>query len=352
MKIVFSGGGTLGSVTPLLAVAEVAQEKNSNHELLWLGTKTGPERKMVEAADIKYVGITSGRLRRFLTLRNLATPFLVLKGLYDAWSQLRLFRPDAVVSAGGFVAVPVVWAAWLLRIPAHIHQMDWRPGLANRLSVPFAKSVSATFAKSREDFGGKKITVTGNPIRRFLFSGSAEKARRRFRLREELPIVLVIGGGTGAVNLNRLVMAALPALDGVQIIHVVGRGKSYPTHNAPNTYHQVEFLSEEIADAYAAARLVVTRAGMGTLTELAALGLPAVVVPIQNSHQEENARYYVEHGGAVLFEESGSGDKLAERVNYLLQNPYELRQLSVAMSRINDSDAALRVYELIVGNTG
>jgi UDP-N-acetylglucosamine--N-acetylmuramyl-(pentapeptide) pyrophosphoryl-undecaprenol N-acetylglucosamine transferase len=347
-RVIFSGGGTLGSVTPLLAVAENLFEQQPESEFLWIGTKDGPERDLVEEAGIKFSAIPSGRLRRFASWSNLIMPILVLRGFFAAAKILQQFKPDIVVSAGSFVAVPIVWAAWLLRIPVHVHQLDWEPGLANKLSAPFAKSISATFEKSKNDFNAHKVVVTGNPVRRFLFTGSIEEARTKFKLQSGIPTILVLGGGTGAVALNSLVIEMLPKLKRkIQIIHLTGRAKSVLVPNAPEIYQQFAFLNQDMALAYAIADLVISRAGMGTLTELAALGLPTIVVPILNSHQEANAEYFVQNGGAILFNERQSSAALAQLVQDLLADSKRLRQMSISMLKINNPQAAQRLIELI-----
>lgn len=348
MKILFSGGGTLGSVTPLLAVAEIARKESDNVSMLWVGTKDGPEHALIEDAGIDFISIPSGRLRRFLTWRNLFTPFHVFSGLMEAQRILRQYEPDVVVGAGGFVSVPVIWAAHMMKIPAHIHQMDWRPGLANKLCAPFAESVSVTFEKSKQDFPEEKVHVTGNPVRSFLFSGSAERARQIFDLKESLHTVLVLGGGTGALNLNRLIAESLPFFnESLQVIHATGSGKSVPAPDSGVRYRSVEFLGQDMAHAFAAADLVVTRAGMGTLTELAALGLPSVIVPIPESHQEENARFFAENGAADIFHEDDGPKRFAEQVKRLLEDAKRLTNYSVKIRELNDPAAARKIYDLI-----
>lgn len=351
MKVLLSGGGTLGSVTPLLAVAESLLAKGDAVELLWVGTKDGAERETVERYGIPFRAVTSGRLRRFFTLSNLMTPLLVLKGLLDALVIVRKWRPDVVVSAGGFVAVPVVWAAWCMRVPVHIHQMDWRPGLANRLAAPFARSVSVVFDKSAGDFAPKKVRVTGNPVRREILAGDPSAARERFGLESGIPTVLALGGGTGAMSLNRLVAEAAPDIcRRAQIIHLTGKDKSVDLPAAVGRYRQVDFLGDDMGHAFAAADLVITRAGMGTLTELAALGKPAVVVPIPGSHQVENARFFADRGAALYFKEERGDEDLAEEVVNLLGDSGRLSEMSAAMSDLNDSGAADVVAEAIASS--
>lgn len=348
MRVIFSGGGTLGSVTPLLAVSEALYELEPGAEFLWVGTKDGPERESVCRYGMEFRVISSGRLRRFWALSNLLTPFSVLKGLFDALSLVRRWKPDIVVSAGGFVAVPVVWAAWLSRVPVHIHQMDWRPGLANRLAAPFARSVSAVFDKSKGDFSAKKITVTGNPVRREILSGDASVARAKFGLDPGLPTVLVLGGGTGAMNLNRLAADAAPEIcRRAQLLHLTGKDKHIDLPAVLGRYRQASFLGDDMGHAFAAADLVVTRAGMGTLTELAALGKPSIIVPIPDSHQVENARFFADKGAALYFEEGRGGTDLAGEAAALLADHVRMARMAEAARGINSPDAARSVAVIV-----
>lgn len=349
MKAVFAGGGTLGSVTPLLAAARAWRELAPGHEAHWIGTTFGPEGRLVVEAGAIFHAVSSGRLRRYFDWRNFTDLFRIAAGFFQSLSLLGLIRPAVVVSAGGFVAVPVVWAAWCRRIPVHIHQMDIRPGLANKLAAPFASSASVAFEKSVRDFPKLKPIWTGNPIRSELFAGSRAEARRRFGLNDRLPTVLVLGGGTGATNLNRLVVGALPSLAGqAQVLHLTGQGKAMSVDRPPATYHQVEFLTHEMRHAYAAADLVVSRAGMGALTEIAALGLPAVIVPMSASHQEENAAFFARETGApVMDERQIQPAGFAAQLLLLLRDRGRLAALGHRLGQLNRPDAAERLAELI-----
>ena len=349
MRILLAGGGTLGSVTPVLAVAQELRRRDPSVELLWIGTGGGPERRLVEHLGIEFRVIASGRLRRWLTWRNLVLPFCVLWGLFDSLSVLRKWRPDVVFHAGGFVAVPLTWSAWLLRIPVHIHQLDWRPGLANRLSAPFAASISVSFEKSLRDFGGRRTVLTGNPVRSEVLGADREDGHALFGLSADRPTVLVLGGGTGAAALNRLVVEALPYLrSDFQVIHVTGLNKMVRPPDWTGTYLQFDFLNERMPSALAVADLVVTRAGMGTLTELAALGRPAVIVPMPRSHQEDNAELFVRAGAAVGFNQNSPGVDLSELVSSLCNDREQLNRLALAMHGLNSSQAARRVAELVL----
>lgn len=350
MRIIFAGGGTLGSVTPLLAAAEAVRQQRPDVECCWIGTKGGPEAALVAEAGLRFFGISSGKLRRYFSWRNFTDVFRIIKGVFDSLAVLRRCRPDALVSAGGFVAVPAVWAAWLMRVPVHLHQMDIRPGLANKLSAPFAGSMSVALEKSLQDFAAKKPVWTGNPVRAGMLSGSREEARKLFALEEGLPTVLFTGGGTGAVTLNATVRQAAPALSAAaQIIHLTGRGKAEPLKDAPSRYHQLEFLTEDMKHAYAAADLVVTRAGMGALTELAALGLPTLVIPIAGSHQEENAAYFAARGAAeFLAEKDLTAGRLADSILSLIRDMPRLEKLRSSIRRLNRREAAEAVAGLIL----
>jgi UDP-N-acetylglucosamine--N-acetylmuramyl-(pentapeptide) pyrophosphoryl-undecaprenol N-acetylglucosamine transferase len=341
MRIIMSGGGTLGSVTPLLAAAQAIKRIEPTAELLWVGTRGGPEEKLVAAAGIPFRAISSGKLRRYFDWRNFVDLARIICGFFESRRLLKGYRPDAVVMAGGYVAVPVVWAAATLKIPVYVHQMDIRPGLANRLAAPFAKGFSVAFEKSLRDFAKKNPVWTGNPIRQLMRGGSRDEARKLFGLEEGIPTVLVIGGGTGAINLNRLVRRAAPAIcERAQVIHLTGAGKAEGHEGMPTRYHEMEFLADDLRHALAAAYLVVTRAGMGTLTELAALGLPTVIVPIPDSHQEENAKLFADAGAAVMVNEKTTFSKaLADQILALLSDGNRLSDLRQKMLKMNRPDA-------------
>ncbi|HTK04370.1 MAG TPA: UDP-N-acetylglucosamine--N-acetylmuramyl-(pentapeptide) pyrophosphoryl-undecaprenol N-acetylglucosamine transferase [Candidatus Eisenbacteria bacterium] len=340
-RIIFTGGGTLGPVTPLIAVIRAVRASAPGAAIDWIGTKGGPEERMVRAAGIPYHGVSSGKLRRYWSWSNLTDPLRIARGFFESRALLKSLRADAVVSAGGFVAVPVAWAARSLGIPVHVHQQDVRPGLANRLSLPAASSMSVTLERSLADFPRRDPVWTGNPVRPEVFQGSRDEARRIFGLEDGVPTVLVLGGGTGAAGLNRLVWGSLPALTPVvQVIHAAGPGKIDPSVSSPH-YHQFELLTSELPHAYAAADLVVTRAGMGALTELAALGKPAIIVPMPGSHQEDNARAFGEGAGTVVLDERRSTAKdLCDAVFGLAGIPSLRRTMGERMKGMNKPGAA------------
>ncbi len=353
MHIVFTGGGTLGPVMPLIAVIKALRAIDPAVEVSWIGTVGGPEERIVRTAGVPFDAVSAGKLRRYFSWRNLVDPLLVAKGFFEARRLLKARKADAVVSAGGFVAVPVAWAARILGIPVHVHQQDVRPGLANRLSLPAARSMSVALASSVADFPRQRPEWTGNPVRPELSSGSRDEAKRIFGLEDGIPVVLVLGGGTGALGLNRLVRQALPALASrVQVIHVAGPGKTDPSVVAPR-YRQAELLTSELPHAYAAADLVVTRAGMGVLSELAALGKPAIIVPMPGSHQEDNAAAFARIAGAIVLDERGTAPQaFAEAVIAVIGDGARSAAMAEGMRKANPPGAAERIARTVLRTAG
>lgn len=347
-NILLTGGGTAGSVSPLLAIVEDLK-KSGGCEFLFIGTKNGVERRMVEAAGLPYRAIAAGKLRRYFDWRNLSDVFRIKLGFWQALFLILKERPDLVLSAGSFVSVPVVWAAWLLRVPIFVHQQDVRPGLANRLMAPFAKIITVTFERSLADYG-KKAVWTGNPHRFPIsdFRFSIEKARERFKLKDNLPVVFVFGGGTGAEGINRLVEEGLDSLlSFCQIVHSTGQGKM--TAKRHEDYHPYEFLNaEEMAMALAAADLVVSRAGLGALTEIAAAGKPAIIIPLPDSHQEDNAALLLEKESAIVLNQKVlDSDSFVAAVKELLDNAEKRKILSENIGGLMKKGASEKIISLI-----
>ena len=391
IKIILSGGGTGGSVAPLLAVAEeltsprpspspgegVASfikgsasperqrgEGKGGFEFLWIGTKSGLEREMValagsapgEKMEIKFKAIAGGKLRRYFSWRNFIDPFLILVGLWQAFFIMLKWRSDLVMTAGSFVSVPVVWAAWILRVPVLVHQQDARPGLANKLMAPFARVVTVTFEESLKDYG-KKAVWTGNPTRlRREIPNSKFQIPNYFNLKKEFPVVLVVGGGTGARAINELVWQSIDELNKFcRIIHITGKDK-FPNSRIsqfPNSqnYKHFDFLNiDQMAEAYAAADVVVSRAGMGVLTELSCLGKPAILIPMPDSHQEENAEIFGEKEAAVVLNQKElAGGQFAKEIEKLVNDKSLREKLNKNISEAIKRGAGERMVKIIEG---
>ncbi len=346
MRILLAGGGSGGSSAPVLAVAQEMMRRRVC-QFLYVGTESGPERELVSALGIPYRAVRTGKLRRYWSVQNFTDLFRIPAGLVQSMGVVREFRPDVAFAAGGFAAVPPLLAASLMGRPTVIHQQDVVPGLANRILAPFATAITVTFPPSLSHFPSKKTKVTGNPVRREILQGRREEAMRVFGFREGVPLVVATGGGTGAVGLNRLIAQAAPSLvQRCQLLHMTGRGKKVETPDLGPGYRQVEFVVAEMAHLLAAADLVVSRSGLSTLTELAVLGKPSVLIPMPHSHQVPNAAVFARGGAAVMLqEEELSGEKLATELLSLLEKPERLAAMSERARAIMSSGAESRIAD-------
>ncbi|MBX5491809.1 MAG: undecaprenyldiphospho-muramoylpentapeptide beta-N-acetylglucosaminyltransferase [Chloroflexi bacterium] len=345
LRVLLAGGGSGGSATPVLAVGMALRQRQPDAEFLFIGTAAGPERALAEAAGFPFAAVAAGKLRRYLAWQNVVDLGRVPLGVAQAARLVRHFRPHVAFGAGGFASVPPLIAAALSGVPVLIHQQDVEPGLANRLLVPFARRISVTFAASRRYFPARCTAVRGNPVRPDILAGDPERGRARFGLEPQIPTLLVTGGGTGALELNRRVAAAVPLLTHFcQVIHLTGRGRAVPPVQASPRYHAYEFLVEEMKDALAVADLVISRAGLGAISELAALGKPMVLVPMPGSHQLANARVVAQAGAArVIDQASLTPERLADLVRGLLADAPGRAALGAAARRLLPADAADRI---------
>lgn len=303
------GGGSGGPVSPLLAVKEVLDKKMPELKPVLFGSGN-PEEGMAKKAKVKYYYVTSGKWRRYFSLKNLITPFELLIGFLQSLYLLPGLRPAFILGTGSYIQVPVMWAGWCLGIPVFLHQQDYIPSLANKLCAPIAKEITVSFEKSKYDFAQswhldlgsetERIEFIGNPTRRMKLH-SRTVALKKLGLDPKYPTLLVTGGGTGALGLNSLVWGSLHALTNIaNVIHLTGRGKAAPIE--AERYLQMEF-TDDMETMYSAADLVLCRAGLGTLSELSELGKPAIVVPIPNGQQEYNAAYAGEREAVLVLDE-------------------------------------------------
>ncbi len=358
-KILLTGGGTGGSVVPLLAIVneirrrgELQSISTADFNFLWLGTKTGIERHMVEEKEIEFRAISACKIRRYFSWQNFIDLFKIKLAFWQSFFVIMKWKPDLVISAGSFVSVPVVWAAWALRVPILIHQQDLKPGLANKLMVPFAKVIMVTFDKSLADFG-KKAVLTGSPIREeFLILKEEDKYYKIFNIKNNLPLIIIIGGGTGAQAINELVGQCLGELTKYyKVIHLTGKNKMISSGFRFPNYSSFEFLGpKRLAFALNHADIVISRCGMGVLTELSYLGKPSILIPLPNSHQEENANIFKEKEAVIVLDQDKlTKEKLIKSIRALLSDEILRRKLSNNIKNVIKKGANKKIVEIING---
>lgn len=347
-RIVFTGGGTAGHVTPNIAL--IAKLKELDYDIHYIGSYTGIEKDLIEKLNIPYYGIASGKLRRYLDIKNFSDPFKVWKGYCESKKILKRLNPDVVFSKGGFVAVPVVLAAKKRKIPTIIHESDMTPGLANRLCIPSAVKVCSNFPETLNYLPKEKAVLTGTPIRKELFAGNRIKGLDFTGLSANLPIILVIGGSTGALKVNEAVRNLLPTLlKKYQVIHLCGKGKMDAAYQNMKGYIQYEYISSELSDLFAAADLVISRAGANAICEILALKKPNILIPLSaaasRGDQILNAESFEHQGYSyVIKEESLTNETLLTGVNQVFENSQTYIE---AMSQSTQNDATETIAELI-----
>ena len=334
-RILLTGGGTIGSVAPLLAIKDSLQQVGLPYTYYWVGTKFGPERQMIMREGLPYKAIDSGKLRRYWSQDNFKDIPKILKAFGQALQILVLHRPQLIITAGSFVSVPLVIVGKLLGIPSLVHQLDYQPGLANKIMAKFAKKITVTFVKSLKDYGDKAEWL-GSLLRgQFLYPLDEQEAKDFFGLHNDLPVLLVLGGGTGAQRINDLITTGLADLTRFcQIIHITGHNKE--TNLEVANYYSFNFLYEEdMAKAYLAADLVVSRAGMGTLTELSFLAKPTVLIPMPDSHQELNAKAVQSGKGAIVLDERKlTAPELSDIIQEIIYSHKLLDQMSSNIQKV------------------
>ena len=347
-KIILTGGGTAGHVTPNLAL--IPSLKDHGFEIRYIGSYEGIEKKLITDAGIPYDGISSGKLRRYFDLKNFSDPFRVLKGYAEACKLIKNYKPDVVFSKGGFVSVPVVRAAASLHIPCIIHESDMTPGLANKLCIPVAEKVCCNFPETMKNIPADKAVLTGSPIRAELAEGSKLAGLNMCGFTANKPVIMVIGGSLGAANVNKAVRDALPKLlEDFQVVHLCGKDKiDNLLLNTPG-YKQFEYIKAELKDIFAMADIVISRAGANAICELLALKKPNILIPLpaasSRGDQLLNAASFEAQGySIVLNEDDITTNLLVDKVHELYFN----RQNYVdAMSKSHQMDAVKTIMELI-----
>lgn len=336
MRIVLAGGGTGGHLFPLIAVANKIKEKlGAEAEFLYIGSGASMEKEVMEKEGIVVKNVLSGKLRRYFSFSNFIDVFKFPIGIIQSlWILLR-FMPDAIFSKGGFASVPVVIAAWIYRIPVLIHESDAVAGLANQISAKFAKRIAVSYPSAKKYFPAKKTALIGNPIREELVGGDSAAGRAQFDLTQSKPTILVIGGSQGSQIINEAIIKILPeVLKRAQVVHqtgsvnydkVVHEAARYGIKVGRDGYVAVPFMdSEALRNAFAVCDMVISRAGSNSISEIAANGKPAILIPLgmaANDHQRMNAYDISNIGGALVLEESNLGQHiLLQKIEKILDD--------------------------------
>lgn len=348
-RIVLTGGGTAGHVTPNIAL--LPRLKELGYDIHYIGSYDGIEKKLIEQYSIPYYGISSGKLRRYFDWKNFSDPFKVIKGYGQARTLLKKLKPDVVFSKGGFVSVPVILAAKHRKIPAIIHESDITPGLANKLAIPNACKVCCNFPETLKYLPADKAVLTGSPIRKELLSGNRLKGLTYCGFQSEKPVIMVIGGSTGSQFINEIVRSLLPdLLKDFQVLHLCGKGKLDSTFEHTKGYAQFEYANKELSDMFALADLVISRAGANAICELLALRKPNILIPLSanasRGDQILNARSFEGQGYSVVIEEEQLNSViLLDAIQKLFQNRNQYINAMAKSEQLNSVETVVQLLE-------
>ena len=347
-KIVLTGGGTAGHVTPNIALLPALRE--AGYEVTYMGSYDGIEKRLIGDFDVPYIGISTGKFRRYLDPKNLTDPFRVIKGLSEARKYLKELQPDVVFSKGGFVSVPVVRAAAALKIPCIIHESDMTPGLANKLCIPVAQKICCNFPETMENMPEGKAVLTGSPIRSELTQGNKLAGLNMCGFTANKPVIMVIGGSQGAANVNKAVRDALPKLlEDFQVVHLCGKGKIDNLFLSTPGYKQFEYIKAELKDLFAMADIVISRAGANAICELLALKKPNILIPLPTAgsrgDQLLNAASFEAQGFSIVINEDDlTTNLLVSKVQELFENRASYTEV---MRKSSQMDSIPKIMQLI-----
>jgi UDP-N-acetylglucosamine--N-acetylmuramyl-(pentapeptide) pyrophosphoryl-undecaprenol N-acetylglucosamine transferase len=347
-RIVLTGGGSAGHVTPNIAL--IPALKKEGFEIYYIGSYEGIEKKLIEDYNIPYFGISTGKLRRYFDPKNFSDPFRVLKGLREARTLLKKINPDIVFSKGGYVSVPVVRAAGLLKIPYIVHESDMTPGLANKLSMTGAAKICCNFPETMRVLPADKAVLTGTPIREELGMGSKQAGLELCGFTDDKPVLMVIGGSLGAQSVNETVRYALPRLlPHFNVVHICGNEKMDNLKLSVPGYKQFEYVKNELKDIFAMADIVVSRAGANSICELLALKKPNILIPLSTKSsrgdQMLNARSFEEQGFSMVIDNDDlDEDILLETIEELYRTKDKYVE---AMSKSNLHSATNTIVKII-----
>lgn len=348
-KIVFTGGGSAGHVTPNIAI--LGKLIGEGWKAEYIGSEQGIERTIIEQyGKIPYHAVSTGKLRRYFDLSNFKDPFRVLKGVLQSYRLLKKLKPHVVFSKGGFVSVPVIIGSRLNRIPVIIHESDMTPGLANKIAIPFATKVCASFPETLDHLPKRKAVHTGSPIREELLTGNPDAGRKLTGFHSGRPTILVMGGSLGSQVINRALRDILDVLlKEFQIVHICGKGNVDDRLQGVSGYRQYEYVSDELADLLAMADMTVSRAGANAIFEFLAARKPMLLIPLtkQASRGDQllNARSFANKGFChILYEENLNAQNLLTEIRKLNEQRAKIKE---RMSNHAAGDSVSRIVQLI-----
>lgn len=348
-RIILTGGGTAGHVTPNIAL--LPKLKELGYDVQYIGSYKGIEKELIEPFGVPYHGISSGKLRRYFSVQNFTDPFRVLKGFSEAKKLIRDLKPDVIFSKGGFVSVPVVLAGKRYKVPTIIHESDMTPGLANKLSIPSATKVCCNFPETLEHLPKDKAVLSGSPIRQELLTGDANAAKTFCGFTSDKPVILVIGGSLGSVAVNNAVRLALPELlKDFQVVHLCGKGKLDESLSTLDGYAQFEYIKNELRDIFALSDIVISRAGANAICELLALHKPNLLIPLSanasRGDQILNANSFARQGFSIVLEEEElTKESLIENVQKLYAERNTYIEAMNTSSQKNSIDTIINLIE-------
>jgi len=364
MKILFTGGGTGGHIFPIIAIArEIRRRKPKDKlEFFYLGPKDEFASILLSQEGINVKTIFAGKIRRYFSFKNFIDIFKILIGIPQAFFYIFFSTPDLIFSKGGYGSFPVVLSGWLLRVPIFLHESDTVPGLTNKILGKFALEIFVSFPRT-DFFSPKKMILTGNPIRKEILEGVKEKSNELFNLSGERPVILILGGSQGAQKINDVLLIILPEmLKEFEIIHQCGEKNFKQVKAEANTvipeelrkyYHIFPFLREsEMAHAYQVSDIIISRAGSGSIFEIAAAGKPSILIPLKTAaqnHQIKNAYQYARLGAAIVIEEENlTAHFFLKKINYLIAHPNDIENMKKKAKEFSQPKAAKIIAEYIV----
>lgn len=346
MKIILAGGGTLGSVSPLIAIRQSLKEKDDNLQTLFVGTKDGPEKAFIERYKIPYKSILSGKLRRYFSLLNVIDVIKIILAIFQSFCLLIRFKPDFIISAGSFVAVPVIWASKSFKTKVILYQSDLKVGLANKLCQKGADYIFTAFLETVAQFPKGKTDVVGSVLRDEI---NKKVGWRQSTFSKNRRNIMILGGGTGSESINQVIKKSINQLSDFKIVHVTGKGKGIDIQE--ENYQSFELLTDDYYQKIAESDLVISRAGVSTLMELSYLSKPTVLIPLPDSAQIQNADYLCQRKAAVCLEQKElTSTMLIKKINELINNHRQLKNLSENIYKVlqhqGEEKIAQKIYEL------